>query len=223
VREDAADLHRGLGARDRVRLAEYLENVREVERRIQMAEKDASQNVTMPEAPVGIPEAYPEHSSLLFELLALAYMTDMTRVGSYMMAREVSQKVYPEINFMEPHHHVSHHRDQEVNLSRLVVLQTHFMTQFARFVQKLKDTPDGDGTLLDSTLLLYGSGMSNSNVHSPIDIPWLTVGGSALGVKGDFHHVAKPGTQHANVLVDIANKFGVDAAKHGISDGRYVI
>jgi hypothetical protein len=223
VREDASDLQRGLGARDRVRLAEYLDNVREVERRIQMAEKDSSKNITMPDAPVGIPESYPEHSGLLFELLALAYMTDMTRVGSYMMAREVSQKVYPELNFMEPHHHVSHHRDQEVNLSRLVVLQTHFMTQFAKFVKKLSDTPDGDGTLLDSTLLLYGSGMSNSNVHSPIDIPWLTVGGASLGVKGDFHHVTKPGTQHANVLVDIANKFGVDVAKHGISDGRYVI
>jgi hypothetical protein len=223
VREDASDLRRGLGARDRARLAEYLDNVREIERRIQMAEKDASASVTLPDAPVGIPESFPEHSGLLFELLALAYMTDMTRGGTYMMAREVSQKVYPEIDFMEPHHHVSHHRDQEVNLSRLVVLQTHFMKQFASFVKKLRDTPDGDGTLLDHTLLVYGSGMSNSNVHSPIDIPWLTVGGASLGVKGDYHHVVKPGTKHANVLVDIANKFDVDVSVHGISDGRYVI
>ena len=223
VREDAADLKRGLGPRDRVRLGEYLDNVREVERRIQIAEKDAAGKVEVPDAPVGIPESFPEHSGLLFELLALAYMTDTTRVGTYMMAREVSQKVYPEINFMEPHHHVSHHRDQEVNLSRLVVLQTHFMKQFASFVQKLKETPDGDGTLLDHTLLVYGSGMSNSNIHSPIDIPWLTVGGRTLGVKGDYHHVAAVGTKHANVLVDLANKFDVDVTQHGISDGRYVI
>ena len=223
VRGDAAELNRGLGPRDRVRLTQYLENIREVERRIQLAERDGDLNLTLPATPVGIPDAFPEHAGLMLDLMALAYETDLTRVGTFMVGREASQKIYPEINFMEPHHHVSHHRDQEENLSRLVTLQTHFMSQFAKFATRLANTPDGDGSLLDHTLLMYGSGMSNSNVHSPLDIPLITVGGSALGVKGNMHHKLETTIPHSNVLVDIANKFDVDVKAHGISNGRFTI
>ena len=224
VRADAAELNRGLGPRDKVRLTQYLDNIREVERRIQIAEKEGEQSVSrLPETPVGIPEAFPEHAGLMLELMALAYEADLTRVATFMVAREASQKIYPEINFMEPHHHVSHHRDQEENLSRLVTLQTHFMSQFAKLATRLANTPDGDGSLLDHTLLLYGSGMSNSNIHSPQDIPLVTVGGSTLGVKGDFHHKLEATMPHANLLVDIAHKFDVDVKAHGISNGSYAI
>jgi hypothetical protein len=223
VRADAADLNRGLGARDQARLAQYLDNIREVESRIAIAEKNSELGLTLPETPVGIPEAFPEHAGLMFDLMALSYEADLTRVSTFMVAREASQKVYPEINFMEPHHHVSHHRDQAENLSRLVTLQTHFVAQFARFATRLANTPDGDGSLLDHTLLMYGSGMSNSNIHSPLDIPLITVGGQSLGVKGDMHHKEDKALPHANVLVDIANKFDVDVKTIGISNGRYVL
>jgi len=220
VRADAADLNRGLGARDKVRLAEYLENVRDIEERIQLAEKQSGEQITLPEAPVGIPDVYSVHAGLMFDLIALAYQADLTRVATFMMAREASQKIYPEISFMEPHHHVSHHRGQETNLSRLVALQTFHLDQFARFLKKMDATPDGDGSLLDHTMLLYGSGMSNSDIHSPVGLPLVVVGGKALGVKGDNHIVTAAGTPHANLLVDIVQKFGVDQGSVGISNGR---
>jgi hypothetical protein len=223
VREDAADLNRGLGARDRTRLTEYLDNVRDIEQRIQTAEKNAENGLALPDTPVGIPDLYADHAGLMFDLIALAYEADLTRVASFMMAREASQRIYPEINFMEPHHHVSHHRGEEVNLSRLVTLQTYHVQQFARFVQKLAATPDGDGSLLDHTMLLYGSGMSNSDIHSPIGLPLVVLGGGAAGVKGGRHLQAPAGTPHANLLVDIVNKFGVPLQAHGVSNGRLEI
>ncbi|MEP7309591.1 MAG: DUF1552 domain-containing protein [Acidobacteriota bacterium] len=223
VRDDAAELNRGLGPRDKVRLTEYLENVRDIEKRIQRAEQDSENGLTLPATPVGIPDLYADHAGLMFDLIALAYEADLTRVATFMMAREASQRIYPEINFMEPHHHVSHHRGEEVNLSRLVTLQNYHLQQFAKFVKKLASTPDGDGSLLDHTMLLYGSGMSNSDIHSPIGLPLVVLGGQAVGVKGNRHLQAPTGTPHANLLVDIVNKFGLDTNAHGVSNGRFEI
>jgi hypothetical protein len=223
VREDAAELNRGLGPRDKVRLTEYLENVRDIEKRIQRAEQDSENGLTLPATPVGIPDLYADHAGLMFDLMALAYEADLTRVTTFMMAREASQRIYPEISFMEPHHHVSHHRGEEVNLSRLVTLQHYHMQQFAKFVKKLASTPDGDGSLLDHTMLIYGSGMSNSDIHSPIGLPLVVLGGQAVGVTGNRHLQAPAGTPHANLLVDIVNKFGVDIKAHGVSNGRFEI
>jgi hypothetical protein len=156
VREDVRELQSGLGRRDQGRLSEYLDNVREIEQRIQRAEKQNATSVTVPDAPVGIPETFSEHMMLMFDLLAVAWQADMTRVFSYMLNRDVSQRVYPEINVSEPHHAMSHHGKDARKLSDLVKLNTWQVSLFARFVERLKNTPDGDGSLLESLGDLLG-------------------------------------------------------------------
>jgi hypothetical protein len=216
---DVAQLERGLGARDRVRLDQYLEHVREIEQRIQRAERQATTEITVPVAPVGIPDSWEEHATMMFDLMALAFEADLTRVFSFMLNREASQLVFPNLGFNEPWHHVSHHGNEAEKLALLVKLNTYQISIFGKFLERLRATPDGDGTLLDHSATLWGSGMSDSNTHSPLDVPYLMVGGAAGAFKGNRHIAAPKGTQLANVMLTVAHRYGAEIEKFGVSTG----
>jgi len=221
VKKDVASLERGLGARDRVRLDEYLEHVREIEGRIQRAEQQVTTEITVPAAPIGIPESWGEHASILFDLMAVAYEADLTRVFTFMMNREASQLVFPNLDINEPWHHVSHHGNDPVKLAQLVRLNTWQISLFGKFLDRLRSTPDGDGSLLDHSALLWGSGMSDSNAHSPLDVPFLMVGKGVGRFKGRGHLVAPKETQLSNLMLDVAQKFDVEIDRLGLSTGRF--
>jgi len=223
VRGDVASLEKGLGTRDRVRLDQYLEHVREVESRIQRAEKKATTDLEIPLAPVGIPDTWEEHATIMFDLMALAYEADLTRVFSFMLNREASQLVFPDLGFNEPWHHVSHHGNEPEKLALLVKLNTWQIELFGKFIDRLKETPDGDGSLLDHSVLLWGSGMSDSNTHSPLDVPYLMVGKGAGEFVGNRHIAAAKGTQLANVMLTVAQKYGAEIDKFGVSTGAFAI
>jgi hypothetical protein len=212
--DDVRDLQRGLGGRDSTRMAEYLDHVREVERRIQVAEKKAESSVTA-DAPVGIPEQWEEHARLMYELMVLAYASDATRVISFMKAKDASMLSYVNLGIAEPHHGMTHNLQVEANVANLVKINTFHVSLFAEFVERMKATPDGDGSLLDHTMLLYGSGMSDASVHSRLSIPTVLVGGGLFGLKGNRHVKAPQGTPFANMLLTMANKFGCDLASLG--------
>jgi hypothetical protein len=221
VKNDVKDLEGGLGARDKLRLNDYLENVREIEGRIQRAEKQATTEVKMPDAPIGVPESFEEHVALQFDLLHLAYQADITKVFTFMMSRDASQRVYPQIGIAEPHHSMSHHGNNPEKLANLVKLNTYHVSLFSKFVKKLKETPDGDGSLLDHSLIVYGSGMSESDTHSRLNVPVALVGGGAGLVKGNRHIQAAKETPLANLMLDLANKYGCEMDKFGtLSTGR---
>ena len=221
VTGDVAALERGLGARDRVRLDQYLEHVREIEERIERAERRATTEITIPVAPVGIPDTWEEHATVMFDLMALAYEADMTRVFSFMLNREASQLVFPNLGFNEPWHHVSHHGNEPEKLALLVKLNTWQIEVFGKFLDRLRFTPDGDGTLLDHSVILWGSGMSDSNSHSPLDVPYLMVGKGAGLFAGNRHLAAPKGTQLADVMLTVAQKFGADIDRFGVSTGAF--
>jgi hypothetical protein len=224
VKQDVADLEASLGPGDRKRLEAYLENVREIERRIQRAEKQATTEIRVPDAPVGIPESFEDHAMLQFDLLALALEADITRVFTFMISRDASQRVYPNLGLTEPHHSMSHHGGDETKIQNLVKLNTYHISLFGRFLDKLRSTPDGDGSLLDHSLILWGSGMSESNTHSRLDIPTLLVGGGAGLLKGNRHIQAAPQTPFANLLLDLTQKFGGETGKYGtLSTGRFEV
>lgn len=217
VQDDLADLTREIGPQDRARLGDYLENVRETEKRIERAERQANVDLDVPAAPVGIPDSFPDHIAVQFELIALAYAADLTRVFTFMLSRDITQRTYPEIGITEPHHSLSHHGGNVSKQAELVKLNTYHMTMFERFLAKLRATPDGDGNLLDSSMILYGSGMSESNNHDPKDLPTLLVGG--FGGRGSRHVAAAPDTPVANVMLSLAQHFGVETDTYGISTG----
>ena len=173
-------LERGLGARDKVRLDQYLEHVREIEGSASSAPRSRRRpRSRCPTAPVGIPDSWEEHATVMFDLMALAFEADLTRVFTFMLNREASQLVFPDLGFNEPWHHVSHHGNEPEKLALLVKLNTWQIELFGRFLERLQSTPDGDGTLLDHSVILWGSGMSDSNTHSPLDVPYLMVGKGA--------------------------------------------
>jgi hypothetical protein len=212
--DDVSELRNGLGARDATRLNEYLEHVREVERRIQVAEKKAETSITA-DAPVGIPEEWEEHARVMYELMALAYEADITRVATFMKAKDASMLSYTNLGIAEPHHGMTHNLQVEGNVASLVKINTYHVTLFAEFVERLKRTADGDGTLLDHTLLLYGSGMSDASVHSRLSIPTVLVGGGVFGLKGNRHVQAPKDTPFANLLLTLANKFDCNLESFG--------
>src|SRR5439155_13404151 len=221
VRNDVTALERGLGARDRVRLDEYLDHVREIEQRIQRAEHQVGSEVTVPDAPIGVPSTFEEHAGVMFDLMAVAYEADLTRVFTFMLNREASQLVFPNLDINEPWHHVSHHGNDPAKLAQLVKLNTWQISLFGKFLERLRSTPDGDGSLLDHSAILWGSGMSDSNAHSPLDVPYLMVGGGGGRFKGNRHLAAPNGTQLSNVMLDVAQKFGAEIDHLGVSTGRF--
>lgn len=213
-------LEMGLGPADRVKLGEYFEDVREIERRIQKASRIRSGNLDVPPTPVGVPESFEEHIKLMFDLMALAWQADITRVSTFMVARELSGMTYPQIGVPDPHHAISHHQYNPELMDRLTKINIYHTTLFARFLAKLKATPDGDGNLLDHSMILYGGGMSDGNRHSHDLIPLMVAGGGAGGIRGNRHVRNPDHSPMANLLVSMMEVAGVKEDKFGDATGR---
>jgi len=218
VVDEANGLGRGLGARDRVRMNDYLDNLREIERRIQKQEARGAVQVNVPDAPIGVPDSFDDHVELLFDLLAVAYQSDITRVFTFMMSRELSQRTYPQIGVTEQHHSVSHHQNNPVKMAQMVKINTYYARMYAKFLEKLRTTPDGDGSLLDHSLIVYGAGMADSNVHATDPLPLIAIGG---GVGAGHRHEQLPTrTPVGNFWLNVAEKFGKPMDRFGDSTGK---
>ena len=215
---EAQALQSRLGAPDRARVADYLDDVREIERRIQRTEgQQQTGDVALVDKPLGIPEGFSEHSALMFDLLLLAWQTDLTRVFTFMMSREASQRTFAEIGINDPWHVVSHHGDRPEKVANNAKVNVLCLQMYARFLEKLKATPDGDGSLLDHAMIFYGSGMGNSNVHATDPLPMVAVGGR-MG-RGQRHVVLPERTQLGNLWLTVANHMGAPLEKFGESTG----
>ena len=213
-------LQGGLGANDRNRVAEYLDTVREIERRIQLSEKqNTNSDLSVPVSPSGIPDDHQEHSKLMFDLMALSFQADITRISTFMMAREVSYRTFPTLGIAEAFHPASHHQNNATRLETLQKINQHHVGLVTHLLDRLKATPDGDGTLLDHSLILYGSAMSNSNVHNHAPLPVLVAGGAAGRMKGGRHLSYPEGTPMSNLLLTILDKAGVHQEQVGDSTG----
>ena len=208
-----------LGPGDQVKLDEYLEAVRDAERRIRLAERQSATELPVVDRPIGTPGDYAEHATLLMDLLALAYQTDMTRISTFMLAREVSSRAYPEIGVSDSHHPLSHHQDRPINLQRLGLVNEYHFRQFAHLVKRLAETPEGDGTMLDSTLFLYGTGISDSNTHFHEDLPIALIGGKATGITGGRYVRYPEGTPLANLHMTVLEMLGTPVERFGDSTG----
>jgi hypothetical protein len=219
VMEDAASLNNELGASDKVLMGEYLESVREIELQMQkLAEQDLS-NVDIPDAPVGVPGSFPAHLDLMYDLMALAYQADLTRVATFMTDREVSMRTYNHIGISDAFHPLSHHQDDPAKLERLSRVQSWYASSFARFVGKLADMPDVDGSILDNSMILYGSCMANSNLHNNDKVPSVILGKAAGRVKGGQHLQYPQDTPLANLMHTILDRAGVPLDRFGDSTG----
>jgi len=219
VTKEATGLQAKLGPQDRIKISEYLENVREIERRIQKASQQVDPNMKLPEQPAGIPFSYEEHVGIMYDLLALAYQANVSRVFTFMMAREVSNRTYPQVGVSDGHHATSHHQNRADKIEKLVKIQTYHLTLFSKFLQKLNTTQDGDGSLLDHSLILYGSNMSNSNAHNHFPLPTLVLGGGAGTMKGGYHIKQPDHTPMTNVLLTMLHKAGVPVESLADSTG----
>jgi hypothetical protein len=221
VMEEFTTLNKQLGPADRARLGQYLDTVREVERRIQRAEANTRDN-PLPdlERPVGVPSSYTDHARLMFDLQVLAFQGDITRVITFQLARETSNRTYPEIGVPDPHHPLSHHGNDPAKVEKIARINRFHVSLFAEFLAKLQATPEGDGTLLDHSLLLYGSGMGNPNVHDHDNLPILVAGGAAGRMRGGRHlRFARPAPL-ANLHLTLLDKVGVQLESFGDSRGK---
>jgi Protein of unknown function (DUF1552) len=217
---EVGSLEKLIGPQDKIKLTEYFDSVRDLERRIQMAEEQNTRELPVVDQPVGVPSDYAEHAKLMMDLLALAYQTDLTRISTFMLAREVSGRAYPEIGVSDSHHPLSHHQDEAAKLERLHKINEYQFRQFAYLVKKLSTMPEGDGMMLDHTLFLYGTGISDSNTHFHDDLPIALVGGKAAGIKGGRYIRYPKGTPLANLHITILENLGVPTEKLGDSTGR---
>ena len=220
VREETRHLERGLGGGDRRKLSEYLDAVRDVEQRIQRAEARGGRELPIQTVPQGIPETYEAHVKLMFDLQVLAYQADLTRVITFMMAREVSTKPYPEIGVPDPHHPLSHHQNDAEKLAKMAKINSFHTSLFAYYLNKLSATREGNGSLLDHLMIVYGSGMSESNQHLHDNLPILLVGGGGGSITGNRHIVYPAGTPVTNLYLTLLDKLGVAAERFGDSTGR---
>ena len=221
VSEDVARLQASLGPSDRLKLGAYLDAVRDVERRIAVAEAQGERELPLLARPMGVPASFAEHAGLMYDLQLLAHQTDRTRVTTFMSGHELSGRTYPEIAVPDAHHPLSHHRGVPEALAKLTKINTYHVGLFASFVEKLRSTPDGDGSLLDHMVLMYGAGMSDSNSHSPYNIPIVLLGGG-LGPRAGGRHVVYPErdrTPLANLHLTLLDKLGVPVERIGDSTG----
>ena len=220
ITKEATALQLQLGPSDRQTINQYLENVREIERRIQRAEKSQGDaDLQLPARPAGVPFDFEEHVALMYELMALSYQANITRVITFMVSREVSNRTYTQVGVTDGHHAISHHQNRAEKMAKNVLIQTFNVNQFKGFLDKLKSMPDGDGSMLDHTLLLYGSNMSNSNAHDHFPLPNLVVGGAAGKMKGGRHLKYEDHTPMTNLLVTMLDKVGVKQESLGDSTG----
>ncbi len=220
VTEKVADLRREVGQADSLKIDEYLEGVRDIERRIQRAEQRQGGEVPEVAQPEGVPGTFAEHVRLMFDLQVLAHQVDLTRVSTFMLGREVSSRTYTEIGVPDAHHPLSHHEYKPEKIALMSKINAYHATLFADYLAKLRSTPDGDGSLLDNMLLLYGCGMSDSNAHSPRDLPVLLLGGCGGRLEGDRHLRFPDDPLMPNLLVTLMEKLDVPVDRLGKSDGR---
>lgn len=221
VREDVARLRGTLGTGDQRKLGAYLDAVRDVERRIEVAEAQGDGEVPLVVRPMGVPAGFADHAALMYDLQLLAHQTDRTRVTTFMSGHELSGRTYPEIDVPDAHHPLSHHRGVPDALAKLTKINRYHMGLFATFVEKLRATSDGDGSLLDHMVLMYGAGMSDSNAHSPYNLPIVLLGGGAGALRGG-RHVAfdeRERTPLANLHVSLLDKLGAPVERIGDSTG----
>ena len=220
VSERASDMSKKLGANDKTKLAQYLEAVRDVERRVQMAEAQSNRELPVVEQPAGIPDTFREHARLMFDMMALAWETDMTRVATFMMGREITGRTYAEIGVPDAHHPISHHQRDPVKLEKLLKINEYHMTFFAEFLERLKDAKDEHGSLLDSSTIVYGAGMADSNSHYSRNLPILLAGDVA---HRGYHLQYPEGTPLTNLHLSMLDKLGTPIESVGDSNGRLSI
>jgi hypothetical protein len=221
ITRDVNSLQLKLGPADRQTMAQYLENIREIERRIERAEKSqGDEEILLPTRPAGVPFDFEEHVRLMYDLTVLAYQANISRVITFMVSREVSNRTYPQVGVSDGHHAISHHQNRDEKMEKNVRIQTFNVGMFAEFVEKMKNTPDGDGSLLDHSVLLYGSNMSNSNAHDHFPLPNLVLGHGG-GMKGGRHLRYEDHTPMTNLLVTMLAKAGVRQESLGDSTGMF--
>jgi hypothetical protein len=222
VREEARRLAASVGPGDRAKLDEYLDSVREIEQRIQGAESGDQHEIALPERPTGIPVSFEEHTKLMLDLALLAFQTDTTRVFSMILAREVSNRSYPQIGVPDQHHPVSHHRNDPGLIEKKTKIDAYHISFLGYLAAKMQATPEGDGTLLDQSLLMYGGGMGDGNLHRHTDLPCVLLGNLGGRVKAGRHVAYPSGTPMTNLLVTLLDKLGVEVGALGDSTGRLV-
>ncbi|HEX3879593.1 MAG TPA: DUF1552 domain-containing protein [Bryobacteraceae bacterium] len=220
VNGDVARLEPKLGARDKGKLDEYFESIRDIERRIQKAEQQTEIKTPLMQRPAGIPEVFEDHARLMSDLMVVAFQTDMTRVITYMFAREGSNRAFPELGVPEGCHVVTHHQNNPEKIAKAQVVEEHRAKSFAYLVKRMKDTQDGDGTLLDHTLLLYGAGIRDGNTHDHVDLPLLLAGGKSAGIQGGRHVRSSANTPMTNLLVTLLDRAGLAVDQLGDSTGK---
>jgi hypothetical protein len=213
VSDRVSELNRKVDAGDRAKLDQYLDAVRDVERRIQLAEAQSDRELPLLEQPAGVPQTYEEHAKLMFDMQVLAYQTDLTRVITFMMGRELSGRTYAEIGVPDSHHPTSHHRDDPTLYEKVTKINEFHTSLFAYYLDKLDSTPDGNGSLLDNLLMLYGAGMSDSNRHDNTGLPLVLLGGGSGSVKGGRHLRYREGTPISNLHLTMLDKMGLPLEK----------
>jgi hypothetical protein len=216
VTDKLAHLNRDLGARDREKLGQYVDAIRDVERRIQRAEEQSARELPVVEQPAGVPDTFEAYAKLMFDMQVLAFQSDLTRVTTFMLASELSARTYPEVGVPDPHHATSHHQNNPENLAKLVKIGTYHSKLLAYYLEKMQATPDGDGSLLDHTHIVYGRGMSDSNAHQPLDLP-IAVFSKSLG---GGRHVRYDGAPLMNLYMTLLGTLGVPLERIGDSTGR---
>jgi hypothetical protein len=221
VQSDAATMRGQLGARDRAVLGDYLDSVREVERRVQKMEKQDLSQLQLPAVPIGIPEQFPQEQMLMFDMIALSFQANLTRIATMMMAAEVSNMTYNFIGVPDAFHPVSHHQGDATKIEKLVKIQTFHSQQVAKFLKRLADTPDGQGSLLDHSLIVYGSNMSNSNAHNQYPLPTSVLGGACGMLKTGQHLQYPEHTPLANLWLTLLNRSGIPTEKLGDSTAQF--
>lgn len=221
VKSEGAALNKRIGAADQARLSDYLESVREVEQRVQRLSTSKSAQMDLPNAPQGVPDAFGDHLDALFDMIALAWQSNMTRVSSFMLAKEISMRTYPNLQITEAFHPLSHHANDPSKIERLIQIQTYHTQVFAKFIKKLSTTQDGDGSLLDHSIILYGANMSNSDLHNNDPLPNVVLGRGYGRIKGGQHLRYPQDTPHANLLLTLLDRGGVPLPALGNSTGLF--
>lgn len=220
VAQDAAQLQKQLGNKDRQKLDEYFTSVREIEQRIERSADETRRQLPDMEAPAGIPKDYAEHVRLMYDLMAVAFQTDTTRVSTFMLANSGSNRNYKEIGVSEGHHQISHHRDEEDKVAKLQKIDQYMIEQFAYFLNRLKNTPEGDSNLLDNSMIVYGSAISDANRHRHEDLPVLVAGRGSGTLNPGGHMVLKSETPMSNLFLSMLDRMGVKEERFGDSTDR---
>jgi hypothetical protein len=221
VSEQASTALKGIGPSDRTKVNEYLEAVREIERRIQLAESQSDREIPTLEAPVGVPASYEDYAKLMIDLLVIAYQADLTRVVTFSLGRELTgSRSYPEIGITDQHHGLSHHQNNPATIEKLFKINLYHMKMFAYYLERLRSVQDGDGNLLDHSMIMRGCGLSNGNIHQNDNLPILLLGGGGGQIKGGRHIRFPNGAPLANLYLTLLEKLGINLEKFGDSNSK---